>query len=119
METSLADQKCVPCRGGVPPLAAEQLAPLLAQLTSWQVEDDKKLIKSYRFKNFVEAVAFVNAVTTVAEDEGHHPDLYVRWGEVRAYLWTHKIDGLTESDFFMAAKMDRVYEGLRAAKAGR
>ena len=104
----LADRRCVPCQGGTPPLTPAQIAPLLAQLEGWTVEGNKKLEKSYRFKNFVQAVEFVNALTQVAEQEGHHPDLYVRWGEVRVYLWTHKIDGLTESDFFMAAKIDRV-----------
>lgn len=110
MPTDLADQTCVPCKGGTPPLRLEQIQPLLAQLEGWRVEDSKKLLKSYKFKNFVEAVRFVNALTPVAEDQGHHPDLYVRWGEVRAYLWTHSIDGLTESDFIMAAKLDRVYQ---------
>lgn len=112
MECSLADNKCVPCRGGVPALTPDEIAPLMAQLDGWQLEDNKKLIKSYPFKNFVEAMAFANAITPVAEEEGHHPDLYVRWGEVRVYLWTHKIDGLTQSDFYMAAKIDRVREGL-------
>ena len=105
----LADKKCVPCLGGTPPLTPAEIAPLLAQVEGWTVEDNKKLQKSFRFKNFVQAVDFVNAVTPVAEQEGHHPDLYVRWGEVRVYLWTHKIDGLTESDFVMAAKIDRVF----------
>lgn len=109
MAPTLADMKCVPCTGGVPPLTPEQVAPLLAQLEGWRVEEHKKLVKSYRFKNFVEAVDFVNEITKIAEAEGHHPDLYVRWGEVRVYLWTHKIDGLTESDFYMAAKIDRAY----------
>ena len=111
----LADQRCVPCRGGTPPLTAAQITPLLAQLEGWTVEDNKKLEKSYRFKNFAQAVEFVNALTQVAEAEGHHPDLYVRWGEVRVYLWTHKIDGLTESDFFMAAKIDRAYANRPSA----
>jgi len=115
MEPDLADNKCVPCRGGVPPLTPEQIAPLLAKLEGWQVEDNKKLIKSYKFKNFLEAMAFANAIVPVAEAEGHHPDLYVRWGEVRVYLWTHKIDGLTESDFFMAAKIDRAHDQLPRA----
>jgi 4a-hydroxytetrahydrobiopterin dehydratase len=116
MASDLADRRCVPCQGGTPPLTPEQYAPLIAQLTGWQVEDHKKLVKAYRFKNFVQAVDFVNAITRVAEEEGHHPDLYVRWGEVRVYLWTHKIDGLSESDFIMAAKIDRVYaQGARAA----
>jgi 4a-hydroxytetrahydrobiopterin dehydratase len=109
MSSNLADRQCVPCLGGTPPLGPDEIAPLQAQLEGWQVEQNKRLIKSYRFRNFVQAVDFVNALTPVAEAEGHHPDLYVRWGEVRVYLWTHKIDGLTESDFVMAAKVDRVY----------
>jgi 4a-hydroxytetrahydrobiopterin dehydratase len=113
MATALADMKCVPCRGGTPPLTRDEYTPLLRELDGWQVEDDKKLIKPFKFKNFVEAVNFVNAVTPVAEEEGHHPDLYVRWGEVRVYLWTHKIDGLTQSDFYMAAKIDRAYAGMK------
>ncbi|HXX39802.1 MAG TPA: 4a-hydroxytetrahydrobiopterin dehydratase [bacterium] len=116
--TSLADHKCIPCRGGVPPLTPEQSAPLLGQLDGWQIEAGKKLVKSYRLQNFVEAVDFVNAIAPVAEHEGHHPDLYVRWGEVRVYLWTHKIDGLTESDFFMAAKIDRVAGGRKQKTSG-
>lgn len=116
MMASLADRKCVPCMGGTPPLTEEHLAPLLAQLDGWHVEERKKLIKPFRFKNFVEAVDFVNAVAPIAEEEGHHPDLYVRWGEVRVYLWTHKIDGLTESDFYMAAKIDRAYANYREAR---
>jgi len=107
--------KCVPCRGGVPPLAEEEIRPLLARLKDWQVEDNKRLIKPFGFKNFVQAVDFVNAITEVAEAEGHHPDLYVRWGEVKVFLWTHKIDGLTESDFVMAAKIDRVYAAIHGA----
>ena len=108
MVSNLADRKCVPCLGGTPPLTQKEIAPLLAQVDGWEVEEGKKLIKAFRFKNFVRAVEFVNAVAEVAEAEGHHPDLYVRWGQVRVFLWTHKIDGLTESDFVMAAKIDRV-----------
>ena len=115
MASSLADNKCVPCRGGTPPLTDEQIQPLLAQLEGWQVEDDKKLIKTYKLKNWIEAVDFVNRISPVAEAEGHHPDLYLRWGEVRVYLWTHKIDGLTESDFYMAAKIDRVFSPAAAS----
>jgi 4a-hydroxytetrahydrobiopterin dehydratase len=107
----LADRKCIPCRGGTPPLTKEQIVPLAAQIEGWTVEANKKLIKSFKVKNWLEAVAFVNRITPVAEEENHHPDLYLRWGEVRAYLWTHKIDGLTESDFYMAAKIDRVFSG--------
>ena len=109
MATSLADNKCVPCRGGTPPLTHDRIVPLQDQLEGWLVEADKKLIKYFKFKNWVEAVDFVNRISPVAEAENHHPDLYVRWGEVRVYLWTHKINGLTESDFYMAAKIDRVF----------
>jgi len=109
MATSLADRTCIPCKGGTPPLTHAQIAPLQAQLEGWQVEGDKKLIKSFKLKNFVEAVDFVNRITPVAEAENHHPDLYVRWGEVRVDLWTHKINGLTESDLYMAAKIDRAF----------
>ncbi len=107
---ALADLKCVPCRGGTPPLTEEQIVPLLARLEGWQVDGNRKLIKRYRFRNFVEAVGFVDAIVPVAEAEGHHPDLYVAWGKVEVYLWTHKIDGLTPSDFYMAAKIDRAYQ---------
>jgi len=109
MATSLADRTCIPCKGGTPPLTHDQIAPLLAQLEGWQVEGDKKLIKSFKVKNFLEAVDFVNRITPVAEAENHHPDLYVRWGEVRVDLWTHKINGLTESDFVLAAKAEKAF----------
>jgi len=109
----LAEKKCVPCRGGTPPLTAGEIAPLIAQLDGWSVEGTKKLTKAFRFKNFVEAVEFVNTVARIADEEQHHPDLYVAWGEVRVFLWTHKIDGLTESDFVLAAKIDRAAAARR------
>jgi 4a-hydroxytetrahydrobiopterin dehydratase len=112
MSLDLADKQCVPCKGGTPPLSASEIEPLLSRLEGWTVEDNKKLTKSYPFKNFLEPVRFVNAITEVAEAEGHHPDLYVRWGEVRVCLWTHKVNGLTESDFIMAAKIDKVHRSL-------
>lgn len=114
MDKPLADYACVPCKGGVPPLTSEEIAPLLARLDAgWKVEDDQgtsKLVKRFKLKNFVQAVDFVNRILPVAEAEGHHPDLYVAWGRVIVYLWTHKIGGLTESDFYMAAKIERLYE---------
>lgn len=114
---ALADLKCIPCKGGVPPLTPEQYTPLLAQVEGWEVQDQKRLFKRFRFKNFVQAVDFVNAIAPVAEEEGHHPDLYVAWGKVEVFLWTHKIDGLTESDFYMAAKIDRVFRGRSQASS--
>ncbi len=104
----LASRECVPCRGGVPPLTAEEREPLLAELEGWQVVDGHHLSKLYTFENFVEALAFVNRVGEVAEANGHHPDLYLTWGKVRVEIHTHKIDGLTESDFVLAAKCDKV-----------
>jgi 4a-hydroxytetrahydrobiopterin dehydratase len=112
MTQSLADRACVPCKGGVPPLTREQFAPLLAQLDGWAVEDDRKLVKRYRFKDFREALEFVNRAGGIAEAERHHPDLHLAWGRVGAEIWTHKIDGLTESDFVLAAKLDRARAGM-------
>lgn len=108
MTTNLADRDCVPARAGTPSLTTDEYNPYLEQLPGWSVDEENKLTKSFEFKNFVEAVDFVNRITEVAEAQDHHPDLYVRWGEVRVYLWTHSIDGLHHSDFIMAAKIDRV-----------
>jgi len=94
------------------PLSRKQFQPLLARLEGWRVEDDKRLVKSFKFKNFVEAVRFVNAITPIAEEQGHHPDLYVTWGEVRASLSTHSIGGLSDNDFNLAVKLDRAYSQL-------
>jgi len=105
---SLADRECVPCRGGVPKLTAEECAPLLAQLSGWQVIDQHHLTKSYGFPDFMSGLAFVIRVAEVAERNGHHPDLHLAWGRVTIDVWTHKIDGLTESDFILAAKCDAV-----------
>jgi 4a-hydroxytetrahydrobiopterin dehydratase len=104
----LASRECVPCRGGVPPLSAEERAPLLAQLEGWNVVEDHHLSKLYTFPNFVDALAFVNRVGEVAEKNGHHPDVLLSWGKARVDIWTHKIDGLTQSDFVLAAKCDQV-----------
>lgn len=108
MPCKLADKSCVPCRGGVPPLAGEDLAPLHRQLgNGWELVEDHHLTKRYPFPNFREALAFTNRVGAVAEEQGHHPDIELRWGEVVVTVWTHKIDGLTESDFIFAAKADQ------------
>ncbi len=114
MQTDLAERVCVPCRGDIPPLTPAQIRPLLEQVFGWQVDAGKKIHKSYQFNDFVGAVDFVNQITEVAEEQGHHPDLLVRWGEVQVFLWTHKIDGLNEADFIMAAKIDRIF-GTRKA----
>jgi 4a-hydroxytetrahydrobiopterin dehydratase len=105
----LAEKECVPCKGGVAPLRGEQLGQLASQLhTAWQVVDEHHLERDYKFKNFREALAFTNRVGELAEKVGHHPDIYLAWGKVKLTLWTHTIDGLTESDFVFAAKVDEL-----------
>ena len=106
---ALAERQCVPCKGGVPPLKGQELAKLAGQLDGgWQVVAEHQLEKEYRFENFRDALAFTNKVGELAEQQQHHPDIYLAWGKVKLTLWTHKIDGLTESDFVMAAKADQL-----------
>lgn len=108
---NLADKECVPCKGGVPPLAGAELDALLEALgNDWQVIDGHHLEKSYAFPTFRDALAFTNRVGELAERQKHHPDIFLAWGLVRLTIWTHKIDGLTESDFVFAAKADRELE---------
>jgi 4a-hydroxytetrahydrobiopterin dehydratase len=107
----LTRKHCVPCEGGIPALSNEEIAPLLSQIEGWNVVGGKRLAKTYRFPDFVQALAFVNQAGEVAEAEGHHPDLYLTWGKVGVELTTHAIGGLTENDFILAAKLD-------AARAG-
>jgi 4a-hydroxytetrahydrobiopterin dehydratase len=107
--SSLANETCVPCRGGVPALKGDELRGLHAQLApGWQIVDEHHLERELGFPDFASALAYVNRVGAVAEEEGHHPDLYLAWGKVRITLYTHKIDGLTRSDFVLAAKIDRL-----------
>ena len=108
---SLAEKHCVPCRGGVPPLKGEDLARVSSQVDGWQVVSEHHLLKQFSFPDFKTALDFVNKVGAIAEQEGHHPDLYLAWGKVEVKTWTHKIDGLTESDFILAAKIDRARQG--------
>ena len=105
----LAGEKCVPCRGGVPALKGDELHELEDKLGGgWHVVDEHHLEKEFTFPDFVKALAFTNAVGAIAEEQGHHPDIYLTWGKVRITIWTHKIDGLTRSDFILAAKIDQV-----------
>ena len=105
---SLSDKHCVPCHGGVPRLKGEEIEPLLAQLEGWRVVEGHHLSKEYEFTNFAAALAFVNRVGEVAEGEGHHPDIEFGWGYARLKIYTHAIDGLSESDFILAARIDAV-----------
>ncbi|MFQ5805931.1 MAG: 4a-hydroxytetrahydrobiopterin dehydratase [Phycisphaerae bacterium] len=106
--SELSAKQCVPCTGGVPALKGNAVTPLLKQLGGWEVVNEHHLSKEYKFPNFVTALAFVNRVGEVAEAEGHHPDIHLTWGKVGVQIWTHKIDGLTESDFILAAKIDKL-----------
>lgn len=106
---NLADKHCVPCRGGVPPLAGAELDRFQQQLPTWQVVDNHHLLKSFVFPDFRTALDFVNKAGAIAEEEGHHPDLLLSWGKVEVKIWTHKVDGLTESDFILAAKIESLH----------
>lgn len=109
-ETPLAERVCVPCRGGVPPLTPDAAGRLLDQLRGqWQLNAEGHLAARYEVSNFVDAMSFANAIAEIAEAEQHHPDLTVRWGSCEVEIWTHKINGLTESDFVLAAKIERAW----------
>ena len=106
---ALAEKKCVPCEGGVMPLTIQEAETLMKELVGWKLtEGARKIEKSVTFKNFAEALAFANAVGAIAESENHHPDLQVKWGSVRVELSTHAIGGLSENDFILAAKIDKI-----------
>ena len=104
--SNLAGKTCVPCRGGTPPLKGEEIEGLRRQVSEWEVVEEHHLRRRLRFKNFREALGFVNRVGELAEEQGHHPDVCFGWGYAELTVWTHKIDGLTESDFIFAAKVD-------------
>ncbi len=104
--TELASKTCVPCRGDVPPLKGEELDALRRQVSEWEVVEEHHLRRIFRFKNFREAWGFVNKVGELAEQQGHHPDISFGWGYAEVTVWTHKINGLTESDFIFAAKVN-------------
>ncbi len=104
----LASKDCVPCRGGVPPLKGADLEELHRQVPAWDLVEEHHLRREFRFKNFREALDFVNQVGELAEEQGHHPDIAFGWGRAELTIFTHKIDGLTESDFVFAAKVDRL-----------
>lgn len=106
--SDLASKTCVPCRGGVPPLKSSQLAALAAQVPQWQIVNEHHLTRNFAFPDFRQALDFVNRVGAIAEEQGHHPNILLTWGHAEITIWTHKIDGLTESDFILAAKIDKM-----------
>ena len=107
----LADQKCIPCRGGVPPLNGAAIAALQPEVPQWHVMLEHHLFRAFTFPDFKTALDFVNRVGALAEEQGHHPDLLLAWGKVEVTIYTHKVNGLTESDFILAAKIDRLHQG--------
>ena len=109
MTEQLADKKCIPCRGDVPALKGNELESLHKAVPRWSVADQHHITRAFTFPDFKQALAFVNRVGALAEEQGHHPDILLAWGKAEVTMWTHKIDGLTESDFIMAAKIDRLF----------
>ena len=104
----LASKTCVPCRGGVPPLAGKELEDLAKQGPQWKVVNGHHITRTFQFPDFRQALAFVNKAGEIAEQQEHHPDILLGWGKAEITTWTHKIDGLTESDFILAAKIDKI-----------
>jgi len=108
MDSPLTQQKCVPCEGDVKPFTKEQFSHYLPMVPEWSVVDDTKIERNFKFKNFVKAIEFINQVAKIAEEEGHHPDIAIRYNKVEISLWTHAIGGLSENDFILAAKVDNI-----------
>ena len=104
---NLTQKKCRPCEGGIPKLNVDEAKKLLQEVPSWELAADK-LRKSFKYKNFREAMKFVNCMAEIAEGEGHHPDFTVHYNRVDVEIWTHAIDGLSENDFILAAKLDQI-----------
>jgi 4a-hydroxytetrahydrobiopterin dehydratase len=104
----LSERDCVPCRGGVPPMGSPEIKTFAAQVPDWHVINEHHLRRDYKFSNFRETLDFVDRVGELAEQQGHHPDICFGWGKAEITIWTHKIDGLTESDFVLAAKIDKL-----------
>lgn len=109
--STLAEKRCDVCLRATRPLTREEFEPLRAQISSWEVIDDHRLRRTIKTKNFVKALELANKIGELAEEEKHHPDLLVRWGELKIDIWTHKVDGLTEADFVLAAKIDLICPG--------
>lgn len=109
MSQTLCEKKCVPCEGGVSALKGEALEVLATEVPEWIVEEEHHLRREYSFPDFKSALGFVNAVGEIAEQENHHPNISFTWGKVEIKIWTHAIDGLSENDLILAAKIDRIH----------
>ncbi len=106
---SLSEKSCIPCQGNTPPLTKIEAEALLKQLgRNWEIQDSGHLYKEYKFSNFMKSMDFSNKIACLAEKEGHHPDLRISWGKCGVEIWTHKINGLSESDFYLASKIDDI-----------
>ena len=109
MSSNLSDKKCIACEGGVPPLTSLEITEFQEQLSiPWKVEGVKKITREFKFKDFKQAMDFVNRIAEIAEAESHHPDLRISYNKVAVELWTHAIGGLSENDFIMAAKIEKI-----------
>ena len=104
---NLTQKKCKPCEGNMPPLAEERANELLKQIPEWEIKNGH-VFRQFKFKNFKEAIAFVNKVAEIAEQEGHHPNISINYNKVAIELWTHAINGLSENDFILAAKISNI-----------
>ena len=113
--TDLADKKCIPCEGGIPNFDITEIHKYLKMVDGWEVKSDKDkifyLLKEFKFKNFLDSQTFVNKVGEIAEKEGHHPDIWYGWGYAKIKIFTHAINGLAESDFILASKIDKIVNG--------
>lgn len=109
--TDLTEKKCQPCTGDTPPLKAEEVFRLHERVPDWMISSGRKLVRTFGFDEFVDAIDFVNAVAELAEDEGHHPNMTIDYNKVTFTIWTHAIDDMSENDFILAAKIDQLYEG--------
>ncbi len=108
-KSGLAEKKCVPCEGNVPPLSEKEISEFQREISGdWKLTGNSKLTREFSFVNYKHTMDFVNKVAEIAEEEGHHPDMHVAYGKVEVELWTHAINGLTENDFILAAKIDRL-----------
>jgi 4a-hydroxytetrahydrobiopterin dehydratase len=117
MTEGLAGRQCEPCKGDVSPMQRGEILVMLDELRGgWKVPEDHHLEKVYKFKDFAEALDFTNIVGGIAEEQGHHPDIHLAWGKVKVTVWTHKIDGLTESDLVFAAKVEETHESLETGR---